>query len=797
MKLRTEFLFKLMIIVWVGVQAESLPSDGLILWLKPESLTDRDGSDVTRWRDSSPAKNDAIQFGSFPGPVIRKRQANDYSAAMFEKSGQRLKMPQLNLPYETTVFIVAFDQPQRKVDGSVHHSILAADNSPYRMDGNGYGIGYAAGEYDGAMVILSDGKIWQHLRDLYTQSSRHAWEVLTFHKKGDQGEFLRDGYRRDSRLFDRPADAPYHTGYLLGGDVSGRDYAGGIAEVIVYQRGLEPEEIRQVHAYLSKKYDISIADQAKLSSTDSRFFQKGTLMIKDDYADQPYIVQRTELEWVAVVTTSAEEENSKQRKMDILRSTDAGKTWAKASVLEPLNETRQPSWGTLLKTPTGRIYCFYNLNRLPSEGKGVHFVYRFSDDGGIQWSERFILPVRETWHNKQFNSFNFWGIDPPLVVGDTVYIAFSKYGPNDSGRQGEGFFFKSDTLFSATDPAEIRWEMLPEGDHGLVSSRVGTLQEEHNIESLGGDSLYCAFRTLQGYVGEAYSRDGGETWAEPDFAQYVNGRKIKNTRACCMVWHCANGKYLLWFHNNDGRETKERNKSRNPAWLSGGVLVDGKIQWSQPEPALFTFAPAFNSGLSYPDLVEYAGKYFISVTDKEEARLCEIDRTLLSNLWNQDALNEIPQKSLLGDGQAFLPNLDDGGFTITCSGLPKSGMIWSALDHQGNGVAVRRADDGRAVVEFKDRHMAKPHSWDTDEPVRDDSVVSFIFDGAANWIYVVVDGVLCDGGEARQFGWAPIPYQMKELTQSAIVPVSHASKTWLHNRMLSVSETIGMHRAVK
>lgn len=785
----------LSVILAAACSAE-IPQNGLAVWLKPEALPEA-GDRFETWSDSGPAQNDAVVSGRYLAPVVQKDAANGFSALRFARDGQRLELPALHLPYETTVFIVCYDQPQEKTD-SIHHGILASDNSPYRKDGDGYGIGYAKDETDGAMVILSDGKIWQHIRDLYTQTSRNAWEVMSFTKSGDKVALYRDGYLREARTFDRPADAHYHTGYLLGGDVNGRDYRGGIAEVIVYDRALSKTEVENVHAYLSEKYDIPLGPLARLSSSDPRFFHNGTLMYENTYADQPYIVKRTDTEWVAVVTTSAVRENSNDRHMKILRSTDAGKSWGEASVLEPLDEKREPSWGTLFVTPSGRIYCFYNLARkVDVEGKGVHFVYRFSDDGGLSWSERYTLPVRKTWHNKQFNSFSNWGIDPPEVIDGKVLIAFSKYGPNSVGRPGHGFFFRSDNLLTESDPEKINWVMLPEGDQGLSSDKIGPLQEEHNIEPLGGSNVYCAFRTLDGYIGEAYSTNAASSWTEPQFIRYTNGRKIKNTRACSMVWRCENGNYLLWFHNNDGRQAKERNKDRNPAWLSGGVLKDGKIQWSQPEPALFTFIPAHNSGMSYPDLVEHEGRYYISATDKQTARLCQIDRTLLSNLWNQDSLNTIPQNGLLVDGQAFLPNLDDGGFTITCSGLPQSGTIWSALDQKGNGVTVRRADDGRAVVEYKDRHMDQPHTWDTDESVRDDSVVSFIFDGAANWIYVVVDGVLCDGGEARQFGWGPIPYQMKELVQSEILPVSHASKTWLHNRMLSVSETIGMHRAVK
>ncbi len=758
-----------------------------------------DGSAVNCWSDASEAGNHAVQSVRERAPVVRENQLNGNPAVMFEKDGQRLNLPLLNIPHETTIFIVSFDQPQVKG----HQGLLVADNSPYRKDGDGYGIGYYTKGYEGALVVLGDGKVRMNLADAWVKPSRFAWEVLTFHKQGMEGTFLRDGTKRDSGKFSRTVG--YHTGYLLGGDVKGSDYRGGLAEVMVYGRALSAKEVETVHSYLSVKYNIPVAAEPKATSKDLRFFGNGTLMLDSSYADQPYMIKMADHEWIAGVTTSTGQENSPDRNIQILRTTDAGKTWLKAGALEPPQEQRQPSWGTLLKTPSGRLYCFYNLNRLPGEGAGIQYIYRYSDNRGTSWSERYTMPVRETWHNKQFNSFSSWGIDQPLVVDDTVYISFSKFGPDSSGRQGEGFVFKSTNILYVSTAKEIQWEMLPEGEHGLMSARVGTLQEEHNIESLGNKNLYCAFRTLGGYVGESYSPDGGKTWTEPDFARYANGRKIKNPRACPMVWRCENGNYLLWFHNNDGRQVPARNQDRNPVWLSGGILKNGRILWSQPEPILFTFFPEAFSGMSYPSMVEKAGDYYIATTDKEKARLCPIDKGLVENLWRQDALKEIPPHKLLYDSAGathpvlFTPDLGDQGFTITCAGglaAAPNGLLWSALDEQGNGIVLKRTAGGLIRAEFKDRTMREPIKVEADAPVQNDSAVTFIFDGAANWVYVVVDGVLCDGGEARQFGGSPIPFQMGKLTDAPVVPVGRAARVLLHDRILSVSDTIGMHRAL-
>ena len=89
------------------------------------------------------------------------------------------------------------------------------------------------------------------------------------------------------------------------------------------------------------------------------------------------------------------------------------------------------------------------------------------------------------------------------------------------------------------------------------------------------------------------------------------GRKLTNQRACPKLFACANGKYLFWFHNH----SQTSFFYRNPAWLVGGVVRDGKMHWSKPEIVLFHHdlpaddqrfhgSPMKLRGMSYPDLIE-------------------------------------------------------------------------------------------------------------------------------------------------------------------------------------------------
>ena len=63
-------------------------------------------------------------------------------------------------------------------------------------------------------------------------------------------------------------------------------------------------------------------------------------------------------------------------------------------------------------------------------------------------------------------------------------------------------------------------------------------------------------------------------------------------------------------------------EDRNPVWLCGGVETDSPegrvIQWSEPEIVLYDDDPYIR--MSYPDLVEEDGQYYLTETQKDVAR---------------------------------------------------------------------------------------------------------------------------------------------------------------------------------
>ena len=138
---------------------------------------------------------------------------------------------------------------------------------------------------------------------------------------------------------------------------------------------------------------------------------------------------------------------------------------------------------------------------------------------------------------------------------------------------------------------------LPEGDCGIRAPKGGiNIASEHSYSVLSDGTFYCVYRTIDGYPGCCFSRDGGKSWSDPTFKKYGDGRLIKHPRAANFVWKCSNGKFLYWFHNHGGDfigririEGVMLILIEIPFGCPAGIEVDtdeGKCIGSQPEIVL-------------------------------------------------------------------------------------------------------------------------------------------------------------------------------------------------------------------
>jgi hypothetical protein len=454
------------------------------------------------------------------------------------------------------------------------------------------------------------------------------------------------------------------------------------------------------------------------------------------------------------------------------------------------------------------------------------FCYKYSDDYGQTWSEkRYRLPVRTTAVDRR-NDWNgkvhiLWGIGKPITTNAVACLAFTKMGKYPS-YDSEGWIFRSDNILTEKDPDKIKWQMLPDGDHGLRNDKYGDVHAEQNLVPLDDGSLFCMYRTVSGYPMATYSRDGGHTWDKPKPATYTpNGKPFKHPRACPRIWKAENGKYLFWFHNHGGKDFEDR----NPAWLSGGIEKDGFIHWSQPEIVLYMDDPYLRT--SYPDLIEQNGKYWITETQKTEARVHEIDPTLLKGLWNQFDLKTMTTDGLVldlpGSGHQMprssdMPDLPDfltrgskaenfstkdlkAGFTLDMwlefDDFKPGQIILDSRKENGQGLCLRMTD--RQTLEMVMNDGRTGGHWDCDPGVLKPNTlhhVGIVVDGGPKIITFIIDGILNDGGEHRQFGWGRFSPNLRHTDGSDTLVIGSQIKSLLiYDRSLRTSEIVSNFQA--
>ena len=600
------------------------------------------------------------------------------------------------------------------------------------------------------------------------------------------------------------------------------------------------------------------AASAAAQAPDWRLLSNGLVIPDESYADQPYVVKTADGAWLCVMTTGAGAEGAGGQHVISLRSTDRGRTWEKPVDVEPASGP-EASYAVALAAPSGRIYVFYNHNTdnvrqvagdRPAYRDGInrrvdslgHFVFKYSDDHGRSWSaRRYDIPQRDFEIDRR-NPYGgklkfFWNVGKPFTLRGAAYVPLHKVGGFGEGffTSSEGVLLRSPNLLEERDPEGIRWETLPEGDKGIRAPEGGgPIAEEQSFAVLSDGSLFCVFRTIDGHSAFTYSRDGGRSWEPSQYMRYVDGRLMKHPRAANFVWQCSNGKFLYWFHNHGGRFIREHPKrrtmaydDRNPAWLCGGVEAGSPrgrvIRWSQPEILLYDDDPIIR--MSYPDLVEDGG-FFVTETQKEIARLHEIDASLLSGLWGQFESTivataglalEVPAAGQKMPGSASAPTLPvfvrrarKAGQAAERTRTGVSLELWLRLPdgapgralvdnrtEEGKGLLLSTAEGGAVEIVMNDGRTE--NRWRSDagllQPGRAHHV-AVIVDGGPAIVSFVIDGKLCDGGGERQFGWGRFSPYLLSLQGGPSLRL--AADALLHlrvyNRALRTSEAVAAWR---
>jgi len=537
---------------------------------------------------------------------------------------------------------------------------------------------------------------------------------------------------------------------------------------------------------------------------DWRLLDNGSRIPAEHYADQPYIVKTDDGGWLCCVTTGSGAEGASGQHIATCRSTDQGKTWGDPVSVEEPGDVEN-SYAVMLKAPSGRIFVFYNRNTDDIREIEDHqhtwkitrvdclgdFVFKYSDDHGRSWSkERFVIPVR-LFDCDRNNIYGgkirfFWNVGKAFAHGGAAFVPLIRVGEMGEGfyQQSEGSLLKSTDLFHVKNPADATWITLPDGGIGLrTPPGGGKISEEQSFVPLSDGSFYVTYRTIDGYPVESYSRDGGHTWDIPRYMLRASGRRNKHPRAANFVWKCANGNYLYWFHNHGGpfiaRDKRIIYEDRNPSWLLAGVEADspaGKIiHWGEPELLFYHDDPMVR--FSYPDLVEEDGRYFISETEKNIARIHEVPAEFLNRMWAKvRGESPCPDAELLFEGNggercetppvlpAFCarnhnaPNhcslLTRKGFSIEAElAAATPGVLLEGREADGRGIALELDAELRPVLTLNDGCGECRMAGERIPGLAAGDVLTVNVDGGPGIVSFIRNGEFLDGGDELQFGW--------------------------------------------
>ncbi len=594
-------------------------------------------------------------------------------------------------------------------------------------------------------------------------------------------------------------------------------------------------------------------------TTDFRNIVNGLIIPTESYSDQPYIVKTDDGVWLCCVTTGPGHEGADGQHVAAMRSTDQGKSWANPVSVEP-GDKRENSYAVMLKANSGRIFIFYNHNtgnvreivshndrqpitRVDSLG---HFVFKYSDDHGKSWSnERYDIPFR-IFQCDRDNVYGgklcfFWNVGKPFTMNGTAYVSLIKVGQMGRGffQQSEGVLLASDNLLTEKDAAKIRWETLPDGDIGLrTPPGGGHISEEQSFCPLSDGSIYCVYRSIDGYPVECYSRDGGHTWSTPRYKCFADGRRMKHPRAANFTWRCENGNYLYWFHNHGGKVMREKPGNadgdayddRNPVWLSAGIEIatpgGREIAWSEPEIILYENDPFVR--MSYPDLVEENGKYYLTETQKDIARVHKIPAEMLNSIWKALAisLRQLPGEESKPIEKCLLSLPIAGNNMPAIAEMPQ--LPWfrvrdcSMLDYRGcdtgegisielmanlssistrqtllntfennKGFCLETTGDGALQITISDGQTENCWRSDAILSQEKDQHIVINIDGGPHIISFIIDGRFCDGGDTRQFGWGRFSPYLRHINSAKNIQISPSVKSLqINGQILLTSEAV-------
>ena len=322
----------------------------------------------------------------------------------------------------------------------------------------------------------------------------------------------------------------------------------------------------------------------------------------------------------------------------------------------PGTDELQASWGFPVVARAGRIYCFYT-KELPvvdnnRQGSGA-MGCAYSDDDGRTWQFGADIPMPRNrfdhpdpaipnnwivWQKPIRDRHGRWIVGYTQCTSKAVFTPVSPNWPNWDSRCA---FMRFENIDEGPDPQDIQITWLPQDGEGLeVPARNFpqiSVSQEPSLVLLPDGRLFCTMRTMTGYIWYSVSDDDGATWRAPEALRTQDGGEpIPQPIAPCPVYALDDGRYLLVYHNNDGRfgpydqfrehwDCNQANFNRRPAFIALGEFRPAAHQpiWFSP-PQQFADTDGVPVGpkntaevATYTSLTEYRGQRVLWYPDRK------------------------------------------------------------------------------------------------------------------------------------------------------------------------------------